>query len=805
MSQAPNPVPVKADNEPVPGITLKGGPALDRTIDGETNKELQKILSPPILGDELGWIGHFKVLKVLGRGGMGMVFQAEDTRLQRLVALKVMLPDIAHHQITRERFLLEARAIAKVRNDHIVTIYDVNQDGDTAYLAMEFLQGESLDRKLGDGEPFAVTEIARIAREAATGLAAAHEAGLIHRDIKPANIWLEFVGRGPSSTAKENSIPTVTDCRLRPMDVRVKILDFGLVRPQQSSQGNLTQTGNILGTPHYMSPEQARGQPLDARTDLFSLGVVLYHMCTGTLPFQGDSLMAVLTALAVDTPRPVLDLNPRIPQALVDLVNRLLEKDPHKRPASAREVIESVRIIEGKLTIAPERRGPRETINQPGQATLPQQIAPLSPARRLGLLAGIGAVLFLAGLTVLPWLWSFFSGGPLPGEPLRIGVLHSKTGTMAISEAPVIDAILLAVQEINQQGGVLGRPLEPVIVDGQSDEQVFAQKADKLITEDKVATIFGCWTSASRKAVKPVVEKHNHLLVYSVSHEGMELSPNILYGGAVPNQQVLPALHWCMGFLNKKRWYLVGSDYVFPHAVHEVIKDEAKRIGSEIVGEKYVLLGSGEAAAIARDIALTKPDLILNTLNGDSNISFFRALRQEGIRSADIPTLSFSISEAELGVMLKLDKYAGDYIAGNYLEGIPSQRNKDFLKSFRARYGPERRISDAMQTAYYNVHMWAAAVKKAGQTDAPAIRAAFKGLRIEAPQGPVEIDADTLHTIQQARVGQFHADGSVEEVFVTPQLVRPIPYPISRSREAWDSYLVKLHASWNNHWANPGK
>jgi phosphate ABC transporter phosphate-binding protein len=274
--------------------------------------------------EELGWLAHYRVLKVLGHGGMGVVFQAEDTHLQRTVALKVILPAVAANPLARDRFLREARAGAALKSDHVVTIYQVGQDRDIPYLAMEFLEGQTLEDRLKGGAPLSVAEILRIGREAATGLAAAHARGLIHRDIKPANIWLEA--------------PTG----------RVKLLDFGLARAADPTQAGsaITQAGNIVGTPEFMSPEQGRGEELDARSDLFSLGAVLYLMCSGRKPFQGTSAMAVLTALAVGSPPPIREINPNVPSALAELVERLLAKERVRRPGSADELSAALAAIE---------------------------------------------------------------------------------------------------------------------------------------------------------------------------------------------------------------------------------------------------------------------------------------------------------------------------------------------------------------------------------------------------------------------------------------------------------------------------
>ena len=398
--------------------------------------------------------------------------------------------------------------------------------------------------------------------------------------------------------------------------------------------------------------------------------------------------------------------------------------------------------------------------------------------------------------------------GPVPaGAPVRIGVLHSRTGTMAISERGVIDAVLLAVEEVNARGGVLGRPLEPVVEDGQSDDDVFSAAAEKLITRHKVVTIFGCWTSASRKAVKPVVERHDNLLMYSVESEGMELSPNIVYGGAAPNQQILPAVRWCVGFLNKKRWFLVGSDCLFPRAANAIVNDEAKTLGCQVVGEEYLLQGTTDVAGVIEKIRAAQPDLIINTLNGDTNVPFFRGLRRAKITPERVPTISFTIDDTELAGLPAKD-LVGDLVAGNYFEELERPQNRAFVAAFHKRYGAQRSISDSMQTAYYSVHVWAEAVQAAGSVEPPAILAALKGRRFEAPQGTIRIDPDTLYTVQHVRIGRFRlgADNSahVEEVFVSPRPVPPEPFPSSRSRQAWEGFLGDLQRQWHGRWANPG-
>ena len=290
----------------------------------------------------------------------------------------------------------------------------------------------------------------------------------------------------------------------------------------------------------------------------------------------------------------------------------LLQKDPALRPSSAQEVSDALGALEVCLPVLvdiepdliPSPPVPtRSTLLTPRARLFGQ--TPTATTSRRGLIAGIG-IFAVIGILIA---WFVLRPNPSPtgsvgsgGPPIRIGVLHSRTGTMAISERPVVDAVLLAVEEINAQGGLLGRPIQVVQQDGQSDESVFAREAEKLIQEDRVCAIFGCWTSASRKAVVPVVEKHEHLLIYPVQYEGMEQSPNVIYLGPVPNQQILPALRWIVGFEGKKRWFLVGSDYVFPRTANEIIKDQVAALNGEIVGEEYLRLGSDDVAHVVRRI-----------------------------------------------------------------------------------------------------------------------------------------------------------------------------------------------------------
>ncbi len=388
----------------------------------------------------------------------------------------------------------------------------------------------------------------------------------------------------------------------------------------------------------------------------------------------------------------------------------------------------------------------------------------------------------------------------LTAQPIKVGILHSLTGTMAISEKSVVDAELMAIDEINAKGGVLGRQIQPIVVDGKSNWPHFAKMAEQLITQDKVSAIFGCWTSASRRTAKPIFEKYGHLLFYPVQYEGLEQSPNIVYIGAAPNQQIIPAVKWLIDNVGKK-FFLVGSDYVFPRTANEIIKDQIKSLGGEVVGEDYLLLGSKDVDPVIEKISATKPTVILNTINGDTNVAFFRALKAANLA---IPVMSFSIAEDELRSM-DIKDMTGHYAAWNYFQSLPSEVNKGFVQRFKAKYGQNRVTDDPMEAGYDAVYLWAQAVKDANTDSVSKVREAIKQQSYNAPEGTVSIDPDNLHTWKYVRIGKIRDDGQFDVVWSSDKPIQPLPYPASRSKEEWNSFLDKLHKGWNGNWANPGK
>ena len=381
------------------------------------------------------------------------------------------------------------------------------------------------------------------------------------------------------------------------------------------------------------------------------------------------------------------------------------------------------------------------------------------------------------------------------GDGIKVGILHSTSGTMAISEKSVVDAEMLAIDEINQSGGVLGKKIIPIVEDGASDWPTFAEKARKLIDQDKVVTVFGCWTSASRKAVLPVFESKNHMLWYPVQYEGQECSQNIFYTGAAPNQQIEPAVDWLLQ--NKgKQFFLVGSDYVFPRTANTIIKAQLKANGGETVGEDYLALGDTEVLPIISKIKAALPNggVIFNTLNGDSNVAFFKQLQGAGLGPDKYPTMSVSIAEEEVKA-IGTEYLKGHYAAWNYFQTVDTPANQKFVKAFKAKYGPDRVTNDPMEAAYIMVYLWKQAVEKAGTADdLEKVRQAALGQTFDAPEGKVTLD-NNHHLAKVVRIGEVRDDGLFEIVSSTDAAVAPIP---------WNQY-VKETKGYACDWSDPNK
>ena len=367
-------------------------------------------------------------------------------------------------------------------------------------------------------------------------------------------------------------------------------------------------------------------------------------------------------------------------------------------------------------------------------------------------------------------------------ETVRVGLLHSLTGTMAISEIPLMEAEILAIEETNERGGVLGRKIEYIVEDGESSPQVFAAKMQKLLNEDKVATVFGCWTSASRIAVKPILEKQYGLLWYPMQYEGMEASPNIMYIGASPNQQIVPAVEYCLENIGK-RLFFIGSDYIFPRTAKKIIDAQLVPYELETVGEVFVPMGHTDFAEIIDQIKKAKPDVVLNTLNGDSNLAFFHQLKEMGVTAEDIPVMSFSISEQEV-TEIGPEVLAGHLTAWNYYQTIENNKNSEFVEGYKKMFGNDSVSGDPIASAHTAVHLWTQACEKAGSFDVEDVRIAAKGMSYDSPLGLVTIDGTNQHLYKPVRIGQIHDDGLIYEIWETPEPVKPDPY-LSSYYWAW--------------------
>ncbi len=359
-------------------------------------------------------------------------------------------------------------------------------------------------------------------------------------------------------------------------------------------------------------------------------------------------------------------------------------------------------------------------------------------------------------------------------DTIKVGILHSLSGTMSISETAVHDAELLAIEEINASGGVMGKQIEVVIEDGASDWPTFAEKARKLLQEDEVSVVFGGWTSASRKAMLPVFEANNGLLFYPVQYEGLETSPNIFYTGATTNQQIVPAIEYLLSE-GKTKFYLLGSDYVFPRTSNLIINKQLAAAGLEAVGEEYTPLGHTEYSTVITKIKAADPDVVFNTLNGDSNVAFFKQLKDAGITPEELPTISVSVAEEEI-TGIGAENIAGHLVAWNYFQTTQTPENEKFVAAFKTKYGENRVTDDPIEAGYFGVYLWKAAVEKAGSTDVAAVKEAAKGIQFAAPGGMVTIHNENQHVSKTVRIGTVRDDGQIDEIWNSGSPVVPDPY-----------------------------
>ena len=364
-------------------------------------------------------------------------------------------------------------------------------------------------------------------------------------------------------------------------------------------------------------------------------------------------------------------------------------------------------------------------------------------------------------------------------DTVKVGILHSVTGTMAISETGSVEAEKLAIDQINEMGGVLGRKIEFIQEDGASDWPTFAEKAKKLLVEDKVAAVFGCWTSASRKAVLPVFEQYNGMLYYPTFYEGLEQSPNVIYTGQEATQQIIAGLDWVSKEKGAKSFYLLGSDYIWPRTSNKIARKHIEdHLGSKVVGEDYFPLGATGFNSVINKIKLKKPDVIYAIIVGGSNVAFYKQLKAAGIDMTKEKPLLLTISVTEDEIRgIGGENIVGAYAAMKYFESLKNENNEKFVAAFKAKYGEDSVIGDVTQAAYEGPWLWKAAVEKAGSFDIDKVREASPGIELTtAPEGYVKIH-ENHHLWSKTRIGHAQTDGQFEIVYTSPDLIKPDPFP----------------------------
>ncbi|WP_018952268.1 urea ABC transporter substrate-binding protein [Thioalkalivibrio sp. AKL12] len=369
------------------------------------------------------------------------------------------------------------------------------------------------------------------------------------------------------------------------------------------------------------------------------------------------------------------------------------------------------------------------------------------------------------------------TGLAVTDDTVKVGILHSLSGTMAISETGSVEAETLAIEQINEMGGILGRKLEIILEDGASDWPTFAQRARKLLREDNVASIMGCWTSASRKAVLPVLERENGLLYYPTFYEGLEQSPNVIYTGQEATQQVLASLNWLYNEKGVRSFYLVGSDYIWPRTTHRIarIHIEQHLEGAEVVGEDYAPLGDTSFGSLINRIRLRRPDAIFSAVVGGSNVAFFRQLNSAGLRGDNTLMMNLATTEDEV-LGIGGENVEGFYSSMKYFQSLDNENNEAFVKAFKERWGDDSVIGDVTQAAYLGPWLWKEAVERAGSFDVEKVTAHSPGIELDtAPEGYVKVH-DNHHLWSKTRIGQWRRDGQADVVWES-DLIEPDPFP----------------------------
>lgn len=424
-------------------------------------------------------------------------------------------------------------------------------------------------------------------------------------------------------------------------------------------------------------------------------------------------------------------------------------------------------------------------------------------------LSKIKAAVFATAVTIIAYhamLITFATGS----ATIKVGILFSNTGPMRISEAPAIKATLLAINEINERGGILGMQIEPVIADGRSDLFIFAQQAERLVAQEQVNAIFGCWLSSSRKTVKPIVEKYNNLLFYPTHYEGLGTSHNIIHTGGTFNQTILPVTLWAMNKFGK-RLFLIGTESVFPRAIEELLRQIIPQLGGEIVESEYLKIGDEHVEQIIEKISATKPDIIINNVAGSTNVILYQKLNTaKAIWGKNIPTVAYHIKETDVA-LISPNLLQDTYLGGSFFKSSSNTTaSKKFITHMQAVYGKNQSISDVMEAAYTGVHLWATAVKKAQSTNTHKVKQALKELSYLAPEGMVAFPQKKFDLYKWLRIAQFTQEGQATVLWEGQSVVTPESQPSNlfiahmmtlSEPEHWAALLNKWYTAWGNKWA----
>jgi urea transport system substrate-binding protein len=768
-------------------------------------------------------LGRYFLLRKLGKGGMGVVYEAEDILLNRRVAVKLLPDTIKRSARLQERFFLEAQVAARLNHPNIIAIHDIGEAQETFFIVMELLKEQSLGGYLRQRGPLHWVEATHIAVDCCAALHEAHCSGLVHRDIKPDNILCS-----PSGT--------------------VKVADFGLVKELVSANPGLsaTQENTVIGSPQYMSPEQCRSIPVDSRSDIYSLGGTYYSMLTGRAPFGTGALMQLMVDhCTTPTPDPRA-IVPDLPAACVDILEMAMKKDPGERFGTAEEMrlaleailaeapkVRNAFLVPAVLNKQPARRPPGplgisgSTTPSLGVPTVTPAAGTASPGQRSGATTpSLGERdespqqdAWLVGTSdipqIVPTWWSRRSfmatvggtlvaavGGlaigwrdrqaPLESAPkqsvvkptLKVGILHSLSGTMAPVTRPLVDATLLAIDELNEHGGLLRHTIEPIVVDGKTEVETYAEAAERLVRRDKVFTLFGGWHPEGRQGIRQVVDRYESLLIFPGDDDGLEDSPYVVYLGGVPAQRILPGLRYCIQNLGLRRFYLLDSNLLYARAFSSILHDEIKELGGKVVGERTVR-DELDIASVLRRIAGAEPDLVLSALRGDLNVTLFRAWQKRDKRMQEVATLSVCLDENILTLLQDVDM-SGNYLVGSYFQLVKRPQNAQFIDRFRKKYGGHHVVTEAMEAAYSGVYLWAQATKEVGSLDLPKIRQALKTQQFEGPGALYRIDANN-HAWKPFHIVRIAAGNKLSLLESSSAPLPPQLFPNSRTRAHWEA------------------